>query len=213
MQSRTDSPFTEEIQISVEQMFEAGNLPIHTGMAYNALSLPARNRHLFEFMQHHMYVFLLHYMITYIDMSILTARDSMTATKRGIQLFPFWNMVLANIQRPGRYSYCLPPLIPWPMIMSMDLGCARRYGLWRRDGSTDSQRYGLLLVLNQDVLPSTRYSISPMATNLDRRIRTTLTMFPSESRLMIPRKYILSCGLFKWLTIYFHQDLTWGRIP
>lgn len=89
MQSRTDDPFTEDIYITVEQMFEAGDVPIHTGMAYNALSLPARDRHLFTFMQEQMYVFCLCYILTLLTHRILTARGSMMAMKHGMQLGAF----------------------------------------------------------------------------------------------------------------------------
>lgn len=84
----------------------------------------------------------------------------------------------------------------------MDSVCVRRYGLWGRDGRIGSRRYGLSLVLNQVIHLSTQYSISRTATNLDRQIRTSSTIFRLGSRLTILRKYILCRGLFKHINLH-----------
>lgn len=56
MAHRSDDRSEEEIVITIDHMLEAGDADVHTGMAYNALSLSCTEMSAFDRLHSRMYV-------------------------------------------------------------------------------------------------------------------------------------------------------------
>lgn len=83
MAHRTENHSDEEIDIKIDEMLEAGNADVHTGMAYNALGLSCMDMTAFDRLHSKMYVSQSFKYIMIRLYLLFTEKTSMTACSYG----------------------------------------------------------------------------------------------------------------------------------